>query len=150
MIIFKIPVVCPRSWTWTLLLFMIGVFCFVAQVSPRVTWICPLVIHYSPDPFHDGATARDCVAWCHWTVCPSAFCSGARRPILGSGTIFTVGPRRCHHYIFRYLCCCEWLSSCRLLQALHAYSATGSWQSKSRRTSLEEGSSAKSLSFRKI
>ncbi|KAJ8597255.1 DUF6-domain-containing protein [Rhizopogon salebrosus TDB-379] len=31
MIIFKIPVVCPRSWTWTLLLFMIGVFCFVAQ-----------------------------------------------------------------------------------------------------------------------
>ncbi|KAJ8597258.1 DUF6-domain-containing protein [Rhizopogon salebrosus TDB-379] len=31
MIVFKIPVVYPRSWSWTLLLFMVGFFGFVAQ-----------------------------------------------------------------------------------------------------------------------
>ena len=33
MVIAKIPVVYPKSWTWALLLFMIGIFGFVAQVS---------------------------------------------------------------------------------------------------------------------
>jgi hypothetical protein len=37
MIVFKIPVVYPRSWSWTLLLFMVGLFGFVAQVSVTVT-----------------------------------------------------------------------------------------------------------------
>jgi hypothetical protein len=132
MIVFKIPVVYPRSWTWTLLLFMVGVFGFAAQVSARVTRICLLVTHYFPDPLDDGAAARNCIAWFHWTVCPGALCCGARRHILGSYTIFIVGSRRHYHYILCNMCCREWSSSSRLLRAC-AHSTTCSWQSKSRR-----------------
>jgi hypothetical protein len=133
MLVFNIPVVYPRSWTGTLLLVMVGVFGFVGQVSARVTWVCPLVICHSPDFFDDGASARNCIAWFHWTVCPGAFCCGARRHILGSYTILIVGHRRHYHYVLRYLRRCEWPSSYHPLKTLHVHSTTGSWKSKSRR-----------------
>jgi len=37
MVVFDIPIVYPTSWMWILLLLMVGIFGFVAQVRTPVT-----------------------------------------------------------------------------------------------------------------